>query len=673
LDFMEEEQKRQMTIKAANISLYYEQGNVPYVINLIDTPGHIDFTGKVTRSLRAIDGAVVVVDAVEGVMTQTETVTRQALEERVRPVLYINKIDRLITELRLTPDEVQAALGRVIKDFNDLIDMHGEPEFKDRWKVNAAANNVAFGSAKHRWGFTVELAQKKGIRFSDIVEAYNKDKVDQLRANLPLHEAILNMVVEHMPPPHVAQKYRIPRVWHGDLNSEVGRAMIECDDNGPAVMFVSNITVDPQAGVVATGRLFSGTLDEGEQVYLVNSKAEGRVQQVCIYMGPYREIVGSLLAGNIPAVLGLGNARIGETISELKGMVPFEAVRYVTEPVMTIAVEPRFNRDLPRLVDVLTKLSIEDPNLVTKIDQESGEYLISGMGQVHLEIAQTLITKTGLEIITSQPTVIYRESIRSSAGPFTAKSPNKHNRVSMSVEPLQPEVIEKIRSGELNENLDRRSMAKMLRDLGWDTDESKNVWSIDEHGCVLVDRTKGVQYLNEVKDYVISGFTYAVDDGPLTREFARGVKVNLERAELHSDPVHRGPAQVIPMTRYAIFAGILSAEPMLLEPVMRLDAKSPMDLVGAVTKIVAGRRGQVLSLQQRGYVGEVVAEMPASETFDLSEVLRSSTSGRAFWSLSFSRWAPIPSTILPRLIEEIRKRKGLSPEPPKASEFIEKE
>ncbi|MEM3046278.1 MAG: EF-Tu/IF-2/RF-3 family GTPase, partial [Candidatus Bathyarchaeia archaeon] len=545
--------------------------------------------------------------------------------------------------------------------------------FKDRWKVNAAANNVAFGSAKHRWGFTLGIAQRKGVRFSDVVEAYNKEKVDDLRANLPLHEAILNMVVEHMPPPHVAQKYRIPRVWHGDLNSEVGKAMVECDDNGPAVMFVSNITVDPQAGVVATGRLFSGTLNEGEQVYLVNSRAEGRVQQVCIYMGPYREIVGSLLAGNIPAVLGLENARIGETISKLKDIVPFEAVRYVTEPVMTIAVEPKFNRDLPRLVDILTKLSIEDPNLVTKIDQESGEYLISGMGQVHLEIAQTLITKTGLEIVTSQPTVIYRESIRASAGPFMSKSPNKHNRVSVSVEPLQPEVIEKIRTGELNENLDRRSMAKILRDLGWDAEESRNVWAIDEHGDILVDRTKGVQYLNEVKDYVVSGFTYAMDDGPLTREYVRGVKVNLERAELHSDAVHRGPAQVIPMTRHAIFAGILSADPILLEPVMRLDAKSPMDLVGAVTKIVAGRRGQVISLQQRGYVGEVIAEMPASETFDLSEALRSSTSGRAFWSLSFSRWAPVPSTILPRLIEEIRKRKGLSPEPPKASEFIEKE
>jgi len=673
LDFMEEEQKRQMTIKAANISLYYERGETPYVINLIDTPGHIDFTGKVTRSLRAIDGAVVVVDAVEGVMTQTETVTRQALEERVRPVLYINKIDRLITELRLTSEEVQSALGRIIKDFNDLIDMYGEPEFKDRWKVSATANNVAFGSAKHRWGFTLGIAQKKGVRFSDIVEAYNKGEVEGLSASLPLHEAILNMVVEHMPAPQVAQKYRIPRIWRGDLNSEVGRAMIECDDNGPAVMFVSNITVDPQAGVVATGRLFSGTLNEGEQVHLVNAKTEGRVQQVCIYMGPYREIVGNLLAGNIPAVLGLENARIGETISDLKDMVPFEAVRYVTEPVMTIAVEPKYSRDLPKLVDILTKLSIEDPNLVTKIDQESGEYLISGMGQVHLEIAQTLITKTGLEIITSQPTVIYRESIRSSAGPFTSKSPNKHNRVNMSVEPLQPEVIEKIRAGELNENLDRRTMAKILRDLGWDAEESRNIWAIDEHGCILVDRTKGVQYLNEVKDYVVSGFSYAMDDGPLTREYVRGVKVNLERAELHSDAVHRGPAQVIPMTRYAIFAGILSADPILLEPVMRLDAKSPMDLVGAVTKIVAGRRGQVISLQQKGYVGEVVAEIPASETFDLAEVLRSSTAGRAFWSLSFSRWAPVPSTLQPRLIAEIRKRKGLSAEPPKASEFIERE
>ncbi len=673
LDFMEEEQKRQMTIKAANISLYYEREGKPYVINLIDTPGHIDFTGKVTRSLRAIDGAVVVVDAVEGVMTQTETVTRQALEERVRPVLYVNKIDRLITELRLSSEEVQAVLARIIKDFNGLIEMHGEPEFRGQWKVGAASNNVAFGSAKHRWGFTLAQAQRKGIRFSDIVDAYNGERVDALKETLPLYEAILDMVVEHMPPPHVAQRYRIPKIWHGDLNSDVGRAMVECADDGPPVMCVSNITVDQQAGVIATGRLFSGTLEEGTSVHLINARAGGRVQQVCIYMGPYREVVGSLLAGNIPAVLGLEHARAGETISVLPGVVPFEAVRYVTEPVMTIAVEPKYNRDLPRLVDILTKLSIEDPNLVTKIDQESGEYLISGMGQVHLEIAQTLITKTGLEIVTSKPTVIFRESIRGSAGPFMGKSPNKHNRAYISVESLQPEVVEMIRSGELNENMDRKTMAKTLRGIGWETEEARNVWSIDQHGCIFVDRTKGIQYLNEVKDYAVSGFLYAMDDGPLTREYVRGVKVNLERAELHSDTVHRGPAQIIPMVRHAIFAGMLSADPILLEPVMQLTVRLPMDLVGAVTKILAGRRGQVLSLEQREYVGQVMAELPASETFDLADILRSSTSGRAFWALSFSKWSPVPATILPRLVQEIRKRKGLPPEPPKASDFMEED
>ncbi|MEM2926726.1 MAG: elongation factor EF-2 [Candidatus Bathyarchaeia archaeon] len=673
LDYMEEEQKRQMTIKAANVSLYYEFGGKPYVINLIDTPGHIDFTGMVTRSLRAIDGAVVVVDAVEGVMTQTETVTRQALEERVRPVLYVNKIDRLITELRLTPSEVQNALGRIIRDFNELIQMYGEPGFRESWRVNPANNTVAFGSAKHRWGFTLGISKDKGVKFSDVVDAYKTGSVENLSKTLPLHEAILNMVVEHMPPPHVAQKYRISKIWRGSLDSEVGKAMETCDDNGPTVMCVSKVNVDPQAGIIATGRLFSGTLTEGQNLYLISSKSSGRVQQVCIYMGPYREIVGSLPAGNIPAVLGLGAARAGETLASLKDVVPFEAIRYVTEPVMTIAVEPKYSRDLPRLVEVLNKLSIEDPTLVTKIDQESGEYLISGMGQVHLEIAQTLIQKTGLEIVTSRPIVIYRESIRESAGPYMGKSPNKHNRAYISVEPLAPEVIEKIISGEINDALDRRALAKILRDLGWDAEEARNVWSIDQHGCLLVDRTKGVQYLNEVRDYITSGFLYAMDDGPLTREYVRGVKVNLEKAELHSDPVHRGPAQIIPMVRRAIFAGLLSADPILLEPIMKLAVKAPLDMVGTVTKIISGRRGQIASLEQREYVGQVIAEIPAVETFDLADVLRSMTSGRAFWSLFFSRWSPVPQSMLPKLIEEIRRRKGLSAEPPRAEEFMDRD
>jgi len=429
MDFMEEEQKRQMTIKAANVSLYYEHNDVPFVINLIDTPGHVDFSGKVTRSLRAIDGAVVVVDSVEEVMVQTETVTRQALEERVRPVLYINKIDRLIKELKLNPEQIQERVARIIKDFNALLDLYAEPEFREKWKVNFATNTVAMGSAKDRWGFNAVVAKKKGIKFSDVVDAYVNGKVDELKTNAPIHEAILGMAVEVMPPPHKAQVYRIPKIWHGDPDSEYGQAMIKCDDKGPVLMSVTNIVVDPQAGVVATGRLFSGTVSDGEAVFLINSRAQGRVQQVAIYMGPQREIVGHLSAGNIPALLGLENVKAGETLASVKQFVPFEAVHYVTEPVVTIAVEPKFNRDLPKLVEILRKLSLEDPNLVTSINEETGEYLISGMGTLHLEIANTLITKTGMEIVTSKPIVIYREAVRKNAGPVEGKSPNKHNKI----------------------------------------------------------------------------------------------------------------------------------------------------------------------------------------------------------------------------------------------------
>src|SRR5881296_2282899 len=342
LDSMKLEQNRQMTIRGANVTLLYEKDGGEYVINMIDTPGHIDFTGRVTRSLRAIDGAVVVSDSVEGIMTQTETVTRQALEERVRPVLYINKIDRLIKELKLSPEQIQERIARIIKDFNGLLDLYAEPEFKEKWKVSFASNTVAMGSAKDRWGFNFEVARKKGIKFTDVVDAYLNNKVEDLKTNAPIHEAILGMAIEVMPPPHLAQVYRIPKIWHGDPTSEFGQAMIKCDDKGPVLMSVVNIVVDPQAGVVATGRLFSGTVTDGEPVYLINSHAQGRVQQVAIYMGPQREIVGKLSAGNIPALLGLENVKAGETIASVKQVIPFEAVHYVTEPVVTIAVEPKF-------------------------------------------------------------------------------------------------------------------------------------------------------------------------------------------------------------------------------------------------------------------------------------------------------------------------------------------
>jgi elongation factor 2 len=673
LDYMDLEQQRQMTIKAANVTLYYEYGNKPYVINLIDTPGHIDFTGKVTRSLRAIDGCVVVIDAVEGVMTQTETVTRQALEERVRPVLYINKIDRLIKELRLTPEKMQQWLANIVNDFNQLIDIYAETQFKEEWKVGIPKNSVAFGSAKDRWGFNFDIAQQKGVKFSDIAKAYNEGSEAELTKKLPLHEAVLSMVIKHHPPPDIAQSYRIPRIWKGDINSDVGKALVSCDENGPIVMMITNVVVDPQAGVVAIGRLFSGTVKDGDSAYLLGAKREERIQSVNMFMGPFREMVGSLTSGNIPALLGLEHARSGETISSIKGIVPFEQIKYVSEPVVTIAVEPKYPRDLPKLVDYLRKLSIEDPNLIMRINEETGEMLMSGMGVLHLEIATTMIQQQGLEVITSKPLINYRETIRGRAGPVMAKSPNKHNRIFMKVEPLQEDVVKLIRDGIIGEAIDRKTIAKTLRDHGWDADEARNVVAVDDRGNILIDSTKGVQYMQESIDMIRSGFMDVMENGPLAYEYCRGVKVILHHAEFHSDPAHRTYAQLMPASRRSLLGALLLAEPILLEPILGMEAKAPTELVGQVVGVISSKRGKVLTIDQKEFTTVIMGEIPAAETFDLSEVMRSATAGKALWSTHFKMWSAVPSSTLLPLVTEIRKRKGLKPEPPTPDEFIDKE
>jgi len=673
LDYMDLEQQRQMTIKAANVTLYYEYENVPYVINLIDTPGHIDFTGRVTRSLRAIDGVVVVSDSVEGIMTQTETVTRQALEERVRPVLYINKIDRLIKELKLTPDKMQAWLANIVNEFNNLIEIYAEPEYKQKWKVSIQDSSVAFGSAKDRWGFNFMIAQKKSVKFSDIYKAYEEGNLKVLSENFPLHEAVLSMVVRHHPPPHVAQRYRIPKIWKGDLNSDLGISLMNCDEKGPIVMMVTNVVVDPQAGVVAVGRLFSGTVHDGDVVFLSNARTQARIQSVNMFMGPFRELIGVMGSGNIPALLGLDAARAGETISSVKDITPFEQIKYVSEPVVTIAVEPKYPRDLPKLIDTLRKISIEDPNLVIKINEETGEMLMSGMGVLHLEIATTLIAQAGLEIVTTPPLINYRETIRSSAGPVMSKSPNKHNRIFMKVEPLTPEIIELIRNNTINEQSDKKTVAKILRDHGWDADEARNVISIDSRGNIFIDSTKGVQFMQESIDSIKVGFFDVMENGPLAQESCRGIKVVLHHAEFHEDPAHRTYAQLLPASRRAILGALLLANPTLLEPILGIEVKASSELIGAIASVISARRGRMLNVEQKGILTIVEGVIPASETFDLSEAMRGATAGKAMWNTHFKEWNIVPTSILAQLIASIRKRKGLSESPPSPEEFIDKE
>ncbi len=677
LDYLEEEQKRGITIKTANISLLHELDNISHVVNLIDTPGHVDFTGKVTRALRAIDGAIVVVDAVEEVMVQTETVTRQALNERVKPVLFINKVDRLIKELKLNAEQMQTKLLRIIRDFNNLISLYGEKDHIKHWKVDPTNGTVAFGSALHKWGFTLDQAQQKGIKFSDVVEAYHNGRQEELAETVPLYRAILDMAVIKLPNPVVAQKYRVPKVWKGELDSEIGKAMINCDETGPTVICLTSAQMDPHAGLVATGRTFSGCINEGDRVYLVGAKKDYRVQQVSMYMGAYREVVGKIGAGNIAAVLGLDLARAGETlisVSHKDAMIPFENIKYVSEPVITIAIEPKYPRELPRLIELMDRLAIDDPNLVTNINKETGEYLLSGMGELHLEIAVKFLKQYGggLEILTSQPLVVYRETASTQGVVAMAKSPNKHSKFWIQVEPLDQNVIDLMENGALFEAMGNKRINTTLREeAGWSAKEAKNVWALEEHKNILVDMTKGIQYLREVKETVNSGFRWAAKNGPLSDEPIRGIKVKLLDAKLHEDPVHRGPAQIMPAMKRALWGSFLTAKPVLSEPIYKIGVSVPQQFVGEVTGLITRKRGRVTASEQKGPITKVTGFLPVSETFGLSADMRSVTSGHAFWQTQFDHWEKVPESISKEVIAGIRKRRGLPEEIPKANKFID--
>jgi len=672
MDYDKEEQERGITIYQANVTLYYSQKGKDYVINMIDTPGHVDFSGRVIRSLRAIDGAVVVCDAVEGIMTQTETVTRMALEERVRPVLFINKVDRLIKELRLSPEKMQENLANVVSNFNDLLDTYAEPEYKDKWKVSIQDASVTFGSAKDKWAINIDLMKEKGITFKDVIDAYQNDKVNELVEKAPLAEAVLGMVVKHHPPPDVAQKYRIPKIWHGDLESDIGKALLECKDDGPTIMMVVNMVIDKAAGPVAIGRLFSGTIKDGQTINIIDAKREVRIQTVNFFMGNQREQVGELGAGNIPALMGLTEARAGNTLSTVKGIKMFESVKYISEPVVQVAIEPKHPRDLPRLVEVLKLLTIEDPNLVVKIDEESGETIVAGMGVLHLDVATHRIQDSKVDIIISEPLINYRETVKGECKPIMSKSPNRHNKIFLKVEPLEPAIGDMLRSGQIGEMKDKKEMAELLKKEGWDTDTIKRIMRLDSRGNVLINGTRGVQFIQESSDSINSGFDDVMKEGPLCKEQMRDCKFTFTHFVPHEDPAHRGLSQLGPASRRACMGALLTAGTTILEPILGIEVRVPTDLVGNVATVLSGKRGKVLDMQQKGALSIVIGELPAAETFTLSEDMRGQTSGKAMWNTHFKSWGELPKSKLSLMISDIRKRKGLAPDPPSVDDFIDK-
>jgi elongation factor 2 len=644
LDYLEEEQKRKITIKTANITLLYKEDGDPYIINLVDTPGHVDFTGKVTRALRVIDGAVVVVDAIEEIMAQTEIVTRQALQERVRPVLFINKVDRLIAELHLNEEQIQKKLDRIISAFNDLIELYSQEPFKTQWKINPSSGNVAFGAALHGWGFTMNMAKAKGIKFSEIAEAYVKNEQAKLKEKMPVYEAIFEMAINKIPNPKQAQAYRIAEIWDGQVNSPIGKALVECSDEGPTVFCVTNVHLDGNGGNVAIGRLFSGKVTKGDKLHLVDALSETEVKQVAIDMGSFREEVNMISAGNLASLSLSSEVKAGETLVDIAhktGMVPFEGISYVSEPVVTLAVEPKNPQEIPVLLERLEKLANEDPNLKVAVDHETGEYLLSGMGELHLEVAINELKRAcGLAVEVSSPRVVYMESVEKKGVVALAKSPNKQNAFWVQVLPD-----------------------------GCDIEESGDILSIDEHRNVLLDCSMKTEPVSEeVLEAIIGGFEFACKAGPLCGEPARHLKVDLTDLQLSND---FNSTEVMRGIGKAIFGSFLSADPILLEPIYKIIITVSSELSSESSRILCSRRGKVTKFEQKGLLTVIIGFMPVAETFGFSKELRSATSGRAFWQSFFDHWEKMPQKLGLQVIANLRKRKGLQPEVPKPEKFME--
>ena len=662
LDFHEDEQERGITIDSANVNMVHDVEGDEHLINLIDTPGHVDFGGDVTRAMRAVDGAIVLCDAVEGIMPQTETVFKQALREKVKPVLFINKVDRLIKELKLNPEQMRDQFIKIINNINVLIKSLAPEEFKEKWQVSVQEGSVAFGSAIHNWALSFPYMQKNQITFKDVVDSYKEsDDPEELAKKAPLHKVVLDMVIKHHPSPFESQKYRIPKIWHGDLESETGKDLIECNAKGGVAFAITKVVIDKHAGEVCAGRLFSGTVKQGDEVWMNSVKRMVRVQQVNIYRGAQRIQVESAPCGNIVGVVGLKDGFAGETVSS-EEIEPFEAIKHIFEPVVTKAVESKKPSDLPKLIEVLKQVNKEDPTIQIEINEETGEHLMHGMGELHLEVIENRIrTEKGIEITASEPLVVYRETIVKKSREFEGKSPNKHNKFYFIIEPLDDKVYKAIKDGDIPEmkfkKKDKAMWEKFVQ-LGMDAKEARKVVEVFK-GNMLMDNTRGIVHIGEVIEMVSEGFEQVMKGGPLCREPGDKVLVRIMDCRLHEDAIHRGPAQVLPAVRNAIREAMVDGGAVIFEPIQTIEIDAPENYLGDLSKLISNKRGQMLDVKTEGESISVRCKLPVGEMFGFASDLRSATEGRGSYFLVDQNFEKLPHELQDKIVKQIKQRKGM--------------
>ncbi|MHA2100276.1 MAG: GTP-binding protein, partial [Candidatus Kariarchaeaceae archaeon] len=473
-DSDDEEQERGITIFTSVVILSYEystkdaEGNdkeETYLFQINDTPGHLSFTGEVSRALRGSDGAVILVDALEGMMTQTETNIQLSVgEEKCKPVLFINKVDRLISELRLDPEDVFGKLDIIASQVNNLIKKLAPKGKKKEWSVSFGRNSIAVGSAKDGWAFTVEILKQRGMTPAEVFRKYDEDDREWLRENLPLDDAILRMVIQHIPHPGISQQYKIPAIWQGDLESEAGKALLACDEDGPLLGMITKVFIDPRTKrPTLIGRVFSGTLRKDDVMFLVNRRQKHRIKRLGVMEITDILEVPAIPAGNLFAIFGFV-CPAGESFYRDGHEVPgFDEISYAAEPVVSRAISPKKAADLSKLGEVVSTWIMADPTASYDMDPKTKKIVLQGIDPLQIEILITRIDEQ-VPLNVSDPVIVHRETISKKSATYTTKSNNAHNRITLNIDQIPEGVALALREGKINPYMERKERAKVLEE-----------------------------------------------------------------------------------------------------------------------------------------------------------------------------------------------------------------
>ncbi|MCD4698554.1 MAG: elongation factor G [Bacteroidales bacterium] len=648
MDWMAQEQERGITITSAATTVFWKYTGQDYRINIIDTPGHVDFTVEVERSLRVLDGAIAIFCAVGGVEPQSETVWTQADRYGVPRICYVNKMDRagadffkVVAEIKeklgANPIPIQIPIGAE-DDFEGVVDLISNKAYN--WdssslgmeyyeipvpddlkeQVNEYRNKLIEGAAEDNEElFEKYLKDPNAISEADIIESLRKATLD-LRATPVLCgssfknkgvQLLLNSIINYLPCPT-----DVPSIK--GINPYTSKEEERCaDENEPFAALAFKISTDPFVGRVAFFRVYSGQLDAGQQILNANTNKKERIMRLMQIHANKQKPIKKIGAGDIGAAIGFKQIRTGDTLCAIQKPVILETMKF-PEPVIKLAVEPKTQDDVDKLQLSLEKMTEEDPTFTVNLDSETGQTIISGMGELHLDvIIDRLLREFNIDCNRGTPSVAYKEAIQTTV--------------------THTEVYKKQSGG-------RGKFAEIVVEIGPANNEII--------GLDFVPEVRAGNIPKEFIPAVKKGFEAAMSNGVLLGFPLNNLKVRLLNGSYHS--VDSDSIAFEAAAARAFREACKKANPVLMEPIMKLEVVSPDEYLGDITSDLNKRRGQVENVESKAGKQHVKANVPLAEMFGYVTALRTISSGRANYSLEFSHYAITPREIMDGVIYKIK-------------------